>query len=61
METDLIDLLCRHARPSTLAAIIADIQLVPGATEQGIEDLKLCLQGSVGEEKAAMLIEREEG
>lgn len=55
----LLKTICYHARPTTLAALIADIETDPDAQLDSLETLRESLFANIGQEEGEMLIEAE--
>lgn len=55
----LLKTIYHHARPTTLAALIADIEHDPDAQLDSLATLRESLFASIGQEEGEMLIEEE--
>lgn len=55
----LLKAICLHARPTTLAALIADIETDPDAQLDSLATLRDALFGNIGQEEGEILIEEE--
>jgi len=55
----LLTAICYHARPTTLAALIADIETDPDAQLDSLETLRAGLFANIGAEEGELLIAAE--